>query len=77
MVMDIVTDYWVTVDYELVKMGTRVRGLRDDHMLQMRIKDLVRDWKTVEQDYKLYINAVRAILHEQVRYLLVFSSTHS
>ena len=75
--MNIVTDYWMGVDTELKDIDTRVKALRGDHMLQMRVKSLIRYWKVVEQDYKLYIQAVRAFMHEQVQHLLLFSSTRS
>jgi len=59
--MDVVAEYWMGVDTELKDIDTRVKALRDDHMLQMRIKGLSRDWNAVAQDHKLYINAVRAV----------------
>ena len=59
--MDVVAEYWMGVDTELKDIDIRVKALRDDHMLQMRIKGLSRDWNAVAQDHKLYINAVRAV----------------
>jgi hypothetical protein len=59
--MDIVAEYWIGVDTELRDIETRVKALRDDDMLQMRIRTLSRDWKGVAQDHKCYISAVRAV----------------
>jgi hypothetical protein len=74
--MDVVADYWIGVDTELQDIETRFKVLRDGHMLQMKIKGLQRNWKEVEKDHKSYINAVRAFVYEQVRYLL-FSAQHT
>jgi hypothetical protein len=59
--MDVVAEYWRGIDTELQDIETRVKVLRKDHMLQMRIRGLGRDWKGVVQDQKSYINAVSAI----------------
>jgi hypothetical protein len=59
--MDVVADYWMGVDTELKDIDNRVKALRDDHMLQMRIRGLGRDWIGVAQDYKSYLTAVRAV----------------
>ena len=75
--MDVVAEYWMGVDTELKDIDIRVKALRDDHMLQMRIKGLNRDWAGVARDHKRYITAVRVISHEHVQYLLFFSSTRS
>ena len=75
--MDVVAEYWMGVDTELKDIDTRVKALRDDHMLQMRIRGINRDWEGVAQDHKSYITAVRVILHEHVQYSLFFSSTRS
>jgi len=59
--MDIVAEYWNGVNTELRYIDTRAKTLRDDHMLQMKIKNLMRNWEGVEKDFKQYINAVRAV----------------
>jgi len=59
--MDMVAEYWIGVDTELKDIDNRVKALRDDHLLQMRIRGLSRDWKVVAQDHKCYISAVRAV----------------
>jgi len=59
--MNAVTEYWNGVDTELNYVDTRAKTLRDDHMLQMKIKTLMGKWKGIEMDFKQYINAVRAV----------------
>ena len=59
--MNTVTEYWSGVDTELNYVDTRAKTLRDDHMLQMKIQALMRNWKGIETDFKQYINAVRAV----------------
>jgi 3-methyladenine DNA glycosylase/8-oxoguanine DNA glycosylase len=75
--MDAVAEYWSGVDTDLKYIDDQAKKLRDDRRLQMKIKSLNRDWEGVARDHKGYITAVRAILHEHVRYLLFFSSTRS
>jgi hypothetical protein len=58
--MDIVAGYWMR-DTELKDTETQFKALRDGHMLEMRMRDHMRNWKEVAQDHKSYINAVRAI----------------
>jgi hypothetical protein len=59
--MDTVAEYLVGVDTELACVDFQAKTLRDDHMLQVNIKMLMRNWKGVEKDFKQYINAVRAV----------------
>lgn len=59
--MDVVAGYWMGVDTELQDIEDRVKTLRDDHMLSMKITGLKRDWNGVAQDQKNYITAVRSI----------------
>jgi hypothetical protein len=59
--MNIVAEYWSGVDTELQDMEARVKTLRQDHMLQMRVRGLSRRWKDVGKDHKNYIAAVSAV----------------
>jgi hypothetical protein len=54
-------DAFTWIDMELEDIETRVKALQDDHMLQMRIKGLTRDWEEAVHDHKSYIKAVGAI----------------
>jgi hypothetical protein len=71
--MDVVADYWMGVDTELGDIHRRVQGLRNDHMLEMRIGTFSRRWTEIAQNYKSYIQAVRAVHARSSRYLLFFS----
>ena len=57
--MDIVASHWLKADTELRDIDTRVKTLRDDHVLQMKIRSLKRAWEDVEKDYMLYMTTVR------------------
>ena len=59
--MDIVAGYWMGVDMYLHDIEVLFKALRDDHMPQMRIKGLIRDWNGVAREYKRYITAVRVV----------------
>ena len=59
--MDVVATHWQTADTQLMDMNSRAKALRDDHMLQMKIKGLQRDWKQVETEHINYLTAVRAV----------------
>ena len=59
--MDVVASHWLKADMELKDIATRVKALRDDHMLQKNIRSLVREWKGVENHHKFCINAVCAV----------------
>jgi hypothetical protein len=52
---------WIGVDTELQDIEARASALQDDHLLQMRIRGISRDWKEVARDRKTYIKAVRVI----------------
>jgi hypothetical protein len=76
--MDVVTAYWMGVDTELKDIDNRVKALRGDHMLQMKIRSLARDWEGVEKNHKLYINTVRVVhicMNESSTYS--FSAQHT
>jgi hypothetical protein len=59
--MDVVAEYWSGVDTELQDIETRVKALRNDHMLQPRVKNLGNRWKGIAKDHKSYIQAVRVV----------------
>jgi hypothetical protein len=74
--MDTVADYWGGVDTELKFIDDQAKKLQDDSRLRVKIKSLQGYWEGIARDHKRYISAVRAILHEHVRYLL-FSAQHA
>ena len=53
-------EYWSGVDTDLKYIDDQAKKLRDDRRLQMKTKSLIRNWKGVEEDFKQYINTVRA-----------------
>jgi hypothetical protein len=75
--MDVLAQYWLEVDTALEDIHVRVADLRDDKMLQMRIRGLNRDWKEVASDYKTYKMAVCTYTYDSVQYLHPFSCSDS
>jgi hypothetical protein len=67
--MDVLAQYWLEVDTALEDIYVRVTDLREDNMLQMKIRGLNRDWKEVASDYKSYKTAVCTITNGGVQYL--------
>jgi len=75
--MDIVAEYWNGVNTELRYIDTRAKTLRDDHMLQMKIKNLMRNWEGVEKDFKQYINAINTLLNNNPHYRPLVDASHA
>ncbi len=48
---DVLAQYWLEADTALQDIYNRVKELREDNMLQMRIQGLYRDWKEVAGIY--------------------------
>jgi len=70
--MDAVTEYWLEAETRLSGIESTVKELRDDHMLQKRIRSLSRDWKETENDYKTYKTAVGHVHSWQSSLLTLF-----
>jgi hypothetical protein len=75
--MDVVAEYWMGVDTELQDIESRVQALRKDHMLQMRIRGLSRDWNGVARDHKSYIAAVSTVCAQTSTVLTLFSAPNT
>lgn len=56
-----VLEYWIEVDITIEDIRFRTNNLRNDDLLQLRIRSLTRDWKTVADNYNMYKSAVSTV----------------
>jgi len=66
--MDVLANYWLTMDATLERIHSTVEELRNYQLLQSKAEDLRRDWNGVGRDYLEYKNEVRTTISLSIRY---------
>lgn len=57
--MDVLASYWLAMDAALEDIYGRVEILRNNQLLELKLKGLRRDWNRVEGEYFEYTREVR------------------